>query len=272
MHGAPMRQVVGERVVLRETIVPEGDIADVPAPTHGELGARDVREEELEERVALGARELVDVRGEARIDEETETLRDRMHTNHRMNDGRILGEHLAILGLVLARAPALGGKRLGDVVRGGERGEEGLKWLRERVERGGRRRPARVAAARGGDAQRLEHGAERRRLYEGDVGVPVVVVGRILVVGVEHDDLGHLLDVGVERMAVQRAKFGGKIAQMRRLKRVLTAEKQNVVLHQRRLELRHVDASATGQVDAIDQCADCRTQRRQCQCGETTCA
>ena len=53
MHHAGLREVVERRVVSAESVVPEGHVAELPAPTDRELGLREMREEEGEERVAL---------------------------------------------------------------------------------------------------------------------------------------------------------------------------------------------------------------------------
>ena len=96
--------------------------------------------------------------------------------------------------------------------------------------------PQRVAAA-GRQLLRRQDGAHRRRGQKRDVGVPVVVVGRVVVVGVEHDDLGHARRLRVDRVDVQVAEARGQCALRKGRNRLafgLALEEQHLVLEQRR--------------------------------------
>src|SRR6185295_8831758 len=52
-HGTPITVVVVDRIVLRATIVPEGDRADLPVKPTGELRSRLLLEQIVEQRRAF---------------------------------------------------------------------------------------------------------------------------------------------------------------------------------------------------------------------------
>src|ERR1700683_4200259 len=99
--------------MLGVAFVPEGDIVDAPAPAQDELGLPGVREQELEQALALARLDAVDVRREALVDEQALAMADRVSADHGMIDGRVLGDgpFVAFLecGITL---PALGRKGL----------------------------------------------------------------------------------------------------------------------------------------------------------------
>src|SRR5678815_904676 len=70
MAVAALRIVVPHRVVLHAAVVPERDRVHLPAEPAVELRRLDVAVEELQHRVALRPRELLDARGEAAVDVE----------------------------------------------------------------------------------------------------------------------------------------------------------------------------------------------------------
>src|SRR5205085_877400 len=78
-----------DRAVLDAAVVPEGDRMLAPVEAHLPLGGLDVVEQELEERVALVFRQLVDLRGLAAVDVEQFLSRPRMHRDHRVRADRI---------------------------------------------------------------------------------------------------------------------------------------------------------------------------------------
>src|SRR2546422_9384772 len=102
MPVAPLRIVVPHRVVLDAAVVPERDRAHLPPEAALELRRLDVAIEELQERVALGLRELDDPGGEPRVNVERLASRHGM----RAHDGMLgLRKHLALV--LHAVAPAI---------------------------------------------------------------------------------------------------------------------------------------------------------------------
>src|SRR5438105_3519753 len=126
--GAHVRPVVPDRLVLRAAVVPERDRVRAPAETAGPLVAVAVLVQELEDRLALVARKLVDVRGEVGVDVDRLPARDRVAHDHRVHAHRRAGTEHA-----------------GAVVRGAQAGEVLLHPVRERVVRGVHAREAGVA-------------------------------------------------------------------------------------------------------------------------------
>ena len=97
------------------------------------------------------------------------------------------------------------------------------------------RAPQGVSAARRQDARR-QNGAERRRLDEGDVGVPVVVVRQIVGARLDRGDFGNAVDMRIDGMDVQFAEARGEIALRGRIQR-LAFKEEHVPLGHRGLEL-----------------------------------
>src|SRR6266404_4737922 len=69
MHGAAVRKIVRDRVVMGIAVVPEGDVIDTPAPPHRKLRLPDVRKQEGEQHLAFPWLQLVDVRRKSLVDE-----------------------------------------------------------------------------------------------------------------------------------------------------------------------------------------------------------
>ena len=178
MHHAGLRQVVERCVVRGKPIVPEGHVAELPAPTDRELGLGEMREEEGEQRVAFFLGQFENARGETGIDEEpSPAVLD--CANDRMDDGRIGRDRLLPFLLSRADAPAAAREASLETVLGRQSVEELADGRGQRFVGCDVRAPQGVAAARRQDARR-ENGAEWRGLDEGDVGVPIVVVRQIV--------------------------------------------------------------------------------------------
>src|SRR5262245_7844456 len=117
-----LREVVPHRVVLHATVVPERHRVRLPAEAAVELRRLHVAEEELQDRLALWPRQLLDARGEATVDEEPLAPGDGMRADHGM-----LGPGEDLAGVVDAVAAPV------DVlarVHGGQRLQEPLHGLR----------------------------------------------------------------------------------------------------------------------------------------------
>ena len=98
--------------------------------------------------------------------------------------------------------------------------------------------------------------------------VPVVVVGRVSRVGVQHDDLRHLGIVGIERVDMQRAEAGGEVTLLARRQRLILEEQHAMAIEQR-TDRRHLGVAETGrQVDPADGGADRGTDRPHLEVGE----
>src|ERR1700677_5065681 len=105
MHHASLREVVERRVVSAKSVVPEGHVAELPAPTDRELGLREMREEEGEERVALFLGQFQDAGRKAGVDEKpSAAVLD--CPNDRMDDGWIGCDGLLPFLLSRSDAPA----------------------------------------------------------------------------------------------------------------------------------------------------------------------
>ncbi len=63
---------------------------------------------------------------------------------------------------------------------------------------------------------RRQNGAGGRRVDKGDIGMPVVIIRRIIVVGIEDDNLLHPWGMRVDRMDMQVAKPQRQVALLRR--------------------------------------------------------
>src|SRR6187402_231480 len=75
--------VVRDRIVLRCAVIPDGDIALIPAPAHGVLEARNVIVEELFQAVRIALRQAHEALHEM-TEYEAAFTGLRMHANHRM--------------------------------------------------------------------------------------------------------------------------------------------------------------------------------------------
>src|SRR5271167_3140481 len=70
VHDSPLRQIVRNRIVLGDSIVPKRDIIHAPAPAYRELGPSGLRKQEGQQRIALAAPKFVDLGGKAVVDEQ----------------------------------------------------------------------------------------------------------------------------------------------------------------------------------------------------------
>src|SRR5882757_9992548 len=113
---------------------------------------------------------------ESGVDEQTLASADRMSTNDRMPDRRVFG-HRALITLLESRValPAFRREGFGNGMLGSQSIQQAAQRLGKRFVRGGIARPHRVATRRR-RALRCKYPCERRRLTEGDVGMPVVVI------------------------------------------------------------------------------------------------
>ncbi len=233
----------------------------------GEFRLGDVLEQEAQHGVAFGARQIDDVGGEAGIDEQALLAGGRVGAHHRVDHRGMPGPRLLPLGLLGRAGEAVGREGFGEIMRRREAVEEALQPVRKAGIGGHHVRPQRVAADRRQLAG-IEHRAHRRRLDEGDVGVPVVVVGRIAGMGVQHDDLLHLGIVGIERVDMQRAEAGGEVALLA-WRQFLILEEQHAVAIEQRADRRHRFIAEPGrQVDAADGGADRSADRPHLEVGE----
>src|SRR5579863_6410964 len=113
MHDAPLRQVVRDRVMLGDAVVPERHIVYVPSPADRELGPRSMREQERQQRIALARTKLVNTGGKTIIDEQRFASRHRMRAHYRMRHRRMLGHRTLVAFLVGGiRTPTAGRKGL----------------------------------------------------------------------------------------------------------------------------------------------------------------
>jgi hypothetical protein len=113
--------------VLGDAVVPEAEVAGTPVVAHGELRLGGVYVEVREQRVALAAVQLFDVRGEPGVDEERLATGLGMGTDHGVLDRFQRRVHLSfpLASAVFAGLQCLGEDR-GSVVHGRERFEEAL--------------------------------------------------------------------------------------------------------------------------------------------------
>jgi hypothetical protein len=208
VHDAAVGEVVRDAVVLRDAVVPEGEVVGLPFPAHRELGLGGVREQEGEEGVALGGLQVHDAREVRLAEEERLAVALRVRAHERVDDGGV-GAHRA------------------------QAGEEALQRGRERLERRAAAREERVAAERG-DGLGGEDGAHGRRLDEGHVRVPPRIVRRVVAVVVQQHDLLELPgpQVRVNRMHVQLPEAPGERALLLR-RHLLVAEEEHLVPQQR---------------------------------------
>src|ERR1051326_8124136 len=181
MTVAALGEVVPHGVVLDAAVVPERDRVHAPAEAALELGRLDVLVEHLEHRRALGLLELRDPRREPAIDVERLLAGHGMRAHDRMLRAR---KDLAlVLHAVAAAIDVLA------VVDRGQRLEEALHRVGERVVRRVHAREERVAAD-GRQLVHVEDAAHGRRRIARDVRVPVLTRDVLAVlVGVDEKDL-----------------------------------------------------------------------------------
>ena len=206
MHDAPLRQIVRHRVMMGDAVIPEHHIVHAPMPADGEFRPRRMRKQEGKQRIALARFKFVDVRGESLVDEQTLASRDRMGAHHRMRDRRMLG-HRALVAFLEGRirAPTAGRERFDHRVLGSQAFEKFLYGCGQCVVGREVARPQRVPA----HARQLlggEDAGQRRRLTEGHVGVPIVVVRQKIAGGIDHQDLRQFGQHRINGMDVQLAE------------------------------------------------------------------
>ncbi|MNI69284.1 hypothetical protein D3C73_1250220 [compost metagenome] len=89
-------------------------------------------EQELQNRLTLGFRQLVDLRSETFVDEQRAAPAYRVRADHRVRQRRILAPCFFPLGQRLGRvAVALQRKRTGEVMGGGQTFEQGFQRRRQ---------------------------------------------------------------------------------------------------------------------------------------------
>jgi hypothetical protein len=103
---------------------------------------------------------------------------------------------------------------------------------------------------------------KRRRLDEGDVGVPVVVIRQIARARLNQSNIRNAIDVRVDRMDVQFAEARGELAMGAGIQRLAFKEKHVPLSHSGgelcNDSLRH----RARQIETSDQPADRRSERR----------
>ena len=229
-HDAVLIAVIVDRVVLRRAVVPDRDVAGLPAPAHGVFGRGDVRLEQVEQLLAVIFRQADEALHE--IAEHQRALAGfRMDAHDRMlglvdRSGEDLVEMLSI---------GLGGARLhrvvvGVAVDGPELVGEPLQRRRQ-IEIGrGRIRPDGVAAERR-DHDAAQHRYLRIGVDEGDVGVPLVGASATPA-GIELQDRRRALDRADGRMRHQLAEPDGEAFLLGVVEMVLVAKEDDLVLEQ----------------------------------------
>ena len=86
------REIIIDRFVLGAAVVPDGDAVGPPLETAGELRRGDVAEQELQQRVALGAGEPLDMGREQAVDEDDLSAGFRVGANNRVAYRRVGGD------------------------------------------------------------------------------------------------------------------------------------------------------------------------------------
>src|SRR6266496_3332281 len=211
VHHAVLVAVVVDGVVGGGAVVPDDDVAGAPAVAHAVLGAADHREEDVQERAALGLGHVLDVGGEAGVDEQAAPPGLRVYPHDRVCH-RVKGpDTLALPEVSFAGEPDVQVflEVLAAVVDRLELvGQPPQRWRQRQVRRF-QVGPAGVAA-RGWQVHRPQHGTERGCAGEGDVGVPDGCLAA--VAAVEDVDLGVLVvQTGDDRVrGGQFAECGGE--------------------------------------------------------------
>ena len=174
-------------------------------PPHNVLGFCDVVIEEAEDGLALSRREAVHARREARVDEQGPLPCLWMHAHHGTHGGQRIE---SLRGPTGGIGPRLGGEDATGIV-------NRLETIAEVAERWGRGlvrvdevRPQDVTPALG-DHRGVQQRPQWRGLYEGDVRGPLVLPGvavpfgdgRGLLDGVEHQDLGLVVETRGDRVS-----------------------------------------------------------------------
>ena len=222
--------VVAVGVVRRAAVVPDADVAGLPAVPDRVLGLGEVCEEEVEDPPALRVGDADHVGGEARVDEQPLAPGLGVHADHRVLDRGQLRHLLAVPDVAaVAVAAQVGAPLPVAVVHRGELVDQPLHRRGQRLVGELAVDPARVAAVRR-EPDGAQDRSERRLLHERDVGVPDVGEGELGVGAVDVVDL-RVLDGDAGRDRVP----GGRLAQAAAefdlvgVGEVLAAEEQHLV-------------------------------------------
>src|SRR5208337_1155561 len=150
---------------------------------------------------------------------------------HDWMDDRRIGGYRPLPGLpAVSDTPKMAFEAMLKVVLGCEPVDQAADRLRQRLVGRDARRPQRVATVRR-QSLRGQYRAERRRLDECHVGMPVVVVGNGVRPRLDQGDFRYALDMAVNGMDVQLAETAGEVALRGRVKRLIL-EEQHMALRQ----------------------------------------
>ena len=174
MHTAILGQVVGDGIVLRDTVVPHRHRPPVPAEADLKLGLVDVVEQHRQEALTVTAGHPQDVRSEMAIDVEQRLPRHRVVGDDRMHR-RSHGCHALLepletaLGekLIPVRARRMHGREVAEI-----RFHTGRKSVIGRVHTA----PERIPTTRG-NGFGIQHRRKRRVLPKREIGVPDIRIG-----------------------------------------------------------------------------------------------
>ncbi|MHC2381790.1 hypothetical protein ACVIHA_006188 [Bradyrhizobium liaoningense] len=232
--------------MLGAAVVPEGDGVLGPAEAALEQRVLGVLVEISQHRIALVARDAVDVAGEAAVDVERLPARDRMRAHDGMLGMRIRGTvgH-AVIGVESAIDRFA-------IVQRGEPVEIGLHAVRQRLIGRVHVGEQRVAAAWRALPD-VKDRAHRRLEIAGHVGMPALAIGaRRILVGVDLHQRRIVVLVRRGRMDMQFAELAAE-GEMLLRRDVLIAEEDHEVFGKRAMDLVHLPVGAGV---ALDERAD----------------
>ncbi|MNN22903.1 hypothetical protein D3C81_1362820 [compost metagenome] len=234
---ARRRKVVLHRIVLRGAVVPQRDGVRLPLQAHLILGRGGLAEQVLQQvqlgRAEIGAdavrlylAEIVEMGGEAFVDEQDLLASLRMGAHYRMHHRRILLAQFLDLGIGEGLAEGRHG-----VMHGAQPGDLRLHLVRQVLVRRHHVHPDGVAAHLGA-AHASQHRTHRRHLAPRHVGVVEVLAATRAAVTAKHHQFRVLRMMRDHRMHLQLAKAAchGHVLCRRD---VLVAEEQHLELQKR---------------------------------------
>ena len=209
-----------------------------------------MRKQEAEQRLTLFFRDVHNARGEPFVHKQRLFPRDRMGTHYRMQQRGMFCDRIQpALVFLFAFAVLVFLERFFEVMLRSQA-------TQQRPERCGQRLKGRNAAG----PQRIAPGfrqqfcrqnrARGRRLDKGHVRMPVVIIGRVIVMGVQNNDFLHPFRMRVNRVDMQVAKTQGQRALLLWGNGLLAQEHHLMAQHRMVQLLKLVIAQRTGYVQA----------------------
>ena len=254
MHTAILGQVVGDGIVLGDTVVPHRHRPPVPAEADLKVGLVDMVEQRRQEALTVAAGHPQHVRGEMAIDVEKRLpghgvvgdnrMHRRSHGCHALIETRetALGEKL-----IPVRARRMHGREVAEI-----RFHAVLEGFIGRVHTAPERIPATV-----GNGFGVQNRGKRRVLLKREIRVPDIGIGPAVAIVFQQHHALVARHVGVDMVrGVELAKGGGKREERCRRQRLIGKEQHQMLDEQLIEAIAHRLTAISAQVDTFNQRAN----------------